>query len=185
MLPDGPSPSEEKLEPLRLDLRPWQPDDLPLMQAIMGDPRMTEHLGGPESSEKLQSRLERYVRIGTAGNDRMYVIAIGSERIPCGSVGFWEKSWQGESVWEAGWHVLPAFQGRHIAAQATSMVVEQARSLGLHRFMHAFPSIHNAASNALCLKLGFALQGESDFEFPQGHWMRCNDWMLDLHPDQP
>jgi RimJ/RimL family protein N-acetyltransferase len=60
------------------------------------------------------------------------------------------------------------------------MVMEQARSRGLHRFMHAFPSIHNAASNAVCRNLGFVLQQESDFEFPPGHWMRCNDWRLDL-----
>ena len=46
---------------LLIDLRPWNEDDLPLMQAIMGDPHMTEHLGGPESPEKLRSRLDRYI----------------------------------------------------------------------------------------------------------------------------
>lgn len=166
---------------IEVQLRPWRADDLPLMQAIMGDPLMTEHLGGPESPEKLQHRLDRYTRIASAGNDRMYVIVIGAERLPAGSVGYWEKSWRGQSVWETGWHVLPAFQGRGIATRATSLVVDQARLQGLHRFMHAFPSIHNAASNALCRRLGFSLRGESDFEFPPGHWMRCNDWQLDLN----
>jgi RimJ/RimL family protein N-acetyltransferase len=165
---------------LPIDLRPWREDDLPLMQTIMGDPLMTEHLGGPESPEKLRSRLDRYIHGSIAGNDHMSVIVIGPDRLAAGSVGYWEKQWQGHPVWETGWHVLPALQGRGIATRATTIVVQQARSSGRHRFMHAFPTIQNAASNAVCRKLGFALDGEADFEFPPGHWMRCNDWRLDL-----
>jgi len=33
---------------LEIELRPWSPDDLDLMIALLGDPAMTEHLGGPE-----------------------------------------------------------------------------------------------------------------------------------------
>jgi hypothetical protein len=35
-------------------LKPWGSDDLPLLERLMGDPRMTEHLGGPESPDKLR-----------------------------------------------------------------------------------------------------------------------------------
>lgn len=49
-----------------------------------------------------------------------------------------------------------------------------------HRFLHAYPSIDNPPSNALCRKLGFELMGEYDFEYPPGHQMRCNDWRFDL-----
>lgn len=49
-----------------------------------------------------------------------------------------------------------------------------------HRFMHAFPSVENAPSNAICRKLGFALVEESEFEYPPSNLMRCNDWRLDL-----
>ena len=154
------------------------------MQTIMGDPQMTEHLGGPESAEKLRSRLKRYIG-NPADTSHMYVIAIGAGQIAAGSVGYWEKEWQGQRVWETGWHVLPAFQGRGIATRATAIVVQRARAMALHRFMHAFPSIANAASNVVCRKLGFTLQGEVDFEFPPGHWMRCNDWRLDLGSASP
>ncbi len=167
--------------PLLVQLRAWQEDDLPLMHAIMGDARMTEHLGGPESPEKLRSRLQRYIH-SPEGTDHMYVIVAGAERLAAGSVGYWQKEWHGQQVWETGWHVLPAFQGRGLATRATALVIDQARSARLHRFMHAFPSIQNAASNAVCRKLGFALQAEADFEFPLGHWMRCNDWRLELSP---
>ena len=169
---------------LRIVLRAWRDDDLPLMQAIMGDPQMTEHLGGPESAEKLRSRLKREID-SPADTSHMYVIVTGAEQIAAGSVGYWEKEWQGQSVWETGWHVLPAFQGRGIATRATAIVVQRARAMARHRFMHAFPSIRNAASNVVCRKLGFTLQGEVDFEFPPGHWMRCNDWRLDLGSASP
>ncbi|HVH31866.1 MAG TPA: GNAT family N-acetyltransferase, partial [bacterium] len=49
-----------------------------------------------------------------------------------------------------------------------------------YQFLHAFPSVENGPSNAICRKLGFTLQEEADFEYPPGHSMRCNDWRLDL-----
>jgi len=43
---------------VRLD--PWGEDDLPLLEELMGDPQMTEHLGGPETPEKIAERHARY-----------------------------------------------------------------------------------------------------------------------------
>jgi len=76
--------------------------------------------------------------------------------------------------------VVPEFQGRGIAVAATAQAIELAREDDLHRFMHAFPHIENAASNAICRKLGFELLDACEFEYPEGHWMTCNDWRLDL-----
>jgi RimJ/RimL family protein N-acetyltransferase len=76
--------------------------------------------------------------------------------------------------------VLPAHQGRGIAGRATALALEHAGAGGRRRFVHAFPSVENSASNAICRKLGFELLEERDFEYPPGHWMRCNDWRLDL-----
>jgi hypothetical protein len=53
------------------------------------------------------------------------------------------------------------------------------------RFLHAFPSVDNAGSNAICRKLGFVLVEECDLEYPPGHTMRCNDWRFDLAGGQP
>ena len=41
-------------------LEPWGSGDLLLLERLMGDPRMTEHLGGPESADKLRQRQDRY-----------------------------------------------------------------------------------------------------------------------------
>ena len=76
--------------------------------------------------------------------------------------------------------MLPAFQGRGIAGSATLEAIAIARSERTRRFLHAYPSVDNAPSNAICRKLGFTLLGSGEFECPKGSLMRCNDWRLDL-----
>jgi RimJ/RimL family protein N-acetyltransferase len=161
-------------------LRPWAEGDFWLVERTMGDPAMTEHLGGPESPEKLRSRHERYCRVAETGIGQMFVILVGDEHRAAGSIGYWEHEWQGQPSWETGWSVLPEFQGQGIATQAIHAVVTHARATAKHPFMHAFPSIANGPSNAICRKAGFTLQGKADFEYPPGHWMECNDWRLEL-----
>lgn len=170
-------------EQLDVNLRPWSQDDLALLERLRGDPDMNIHLGGPEAPKKILERQERYVLSSQTGVNPMFAIVLGPEQVAAGSIGYWEKMWQGEDIWETGWSVLPEFQGRGIATQATALVVARARAARKHRTLHAFPAIDNPASNAICRKAGFKLQGEADFEFPPGHWMRCNDWALDLFPD--
>jgi RimJ/RimL family protein N-acetyltransferase len=142
---------------------------------------MTEHLGGPETSDKLLERHRRYCRISEWGDGGTFVIVVGPGRTPAGWTGYWEAGWRGQLVWEAGWSVLPEYQGRGVATKATAIVVGRARAARRHRFIHAFPSIDNAPSNAVCQKSGFILLDEVDIEYPPGHSMRCNDWRLDLH----
>jgi RimJ/RimL family protein N-acetyltransferase len=169
---------------LPINIRPWRDDDYALMQRLLGDPAMTVHLGGPESAQKLRQRLARYVAMQEGEKGQMFVIVVGPEQTAAGSAGYWEKEWQGELVWETGWSVLPEFQGLGVATKAMAAIIELARREGRHRSMHAYPSIHNSASNAICRKLGFALLGEYDFEYPPGTFMRCNDWALELLPER-
>jgi RimJ/RimL family protein N-acetyltransferase len=159
-------------------LAPWSSGDLPLLERLMGDPRMTEHLGGPESPAKLHARQGQYERL--EGGDRMFKIVDGVTGAGVGSVGFWTQEWRDEQVYEIGWMVVPEFQGRGIAVAATGQAIELARRDDKHHFMHAFPNVDNAPSNAICRKLGFELLEACDFEFPKGHFMTGNDWRLDL-----
>jgi RimJ/RimL family protein N-acetyltransferase len=161
-------------------LEPWGPDDLPLLERLLGDPVMMAHLGGPESSEKIAERHLRFQRLANAGTGRMFKIVDDATRDGVGSVGYWPRIWHAQDVYEMGWSVLPAFQGRGIAAAGTAQAVAVARSEQSRRFLHAFPSAANAASNAICRKVGFTLVEACDFEYPPGHLMRCNDWRLDL-----
>src|SRR5439155_18532482 len=169
------SSAERRLGTVTVRLEQWAEDDLWLVEALMGDPELTEHLGGPESPEKLRERQARYLRTGS-----MFKIVDEETGEAVGSVGFWEKDWQGERIYETGWMVLKAHQGRGIATEATALVVEKAKTDGRRRYLHAFPPPANGASNAICRKLGFTLLGEVEFEFPPGNFAASNDWRLDL-----
>ena len=161
-----------------MTLAPWGSGDLPLLERLMGDPRMTEHLGGPESPEKLRERQTRYEHL--KDGDCIYKIVEVASGSAVGSVGYWTTEWRDEQVYEAGWSVLPEFQGRGIAAAATARAIELATASDRHRFLHAFPNVENVPSNAICRKLGFELLEASEFEFPKGHFMLCNNWRLAL-----
>jgi RimJ/RimL family protein N-acetyltransferase len=148
-------------------LRPWHPTDLPLLRRLLGDPLMTEHLGGPESEEQLRSRHQRYCDIAAGGGPgHVFVITVGPEAEPAGSVLYWESSADDEPIWEIGWSVLPEFQGRGIATRGTEMAIAHAAAQGRHHWMHAFPDLHNTASNRLCARLGFENLGAVEFEYP-------------------
>jgi RimJ/RimL family protein N-acetyltransferase len=161
-------------------LEPWGADDLPLLRKTLGDPEMTKHLGGPESEEKLVERQRRLERLADSGAGHMFKIVDEATGEPVGSVGYWRRDWHGEEIFEIGWMVTPEFQGRGIAAAATAKAIEHAREAGGRNSIHAFPSVENEPSNAICKKLGFELLEEVEFEYPPGSMMRCNDWRHDL-----
>jgi RimJ/RimL family protein N-acetyltransferase len=157
-------------------LEPWARDDLALLQALVGDPAMMEHLGGPESPEEVAERQARYVAPGS-GSYRIVDLATGDG---VGWVGVWPRRWRDGPIGEVGWSVLPACQGRGVASRATAALVALVRASGEHRVLHAFPSVGNAASNGVCAKAGFTLLGPCTVEHPPGHELRCNDWRLEL-----
>ncbi|MEU0547201.1 GNAT family N-acetyltransferase [Micromonospora sp. NPDC005979] len=103
-----------------------------------------------------------------------------------GSIAYHERDWQGEQIYETGWNVLPPYQGRGIALTAGTALITIVRAVARHpdapRSVHAFPSVENASSNALCQRLGFTLLGPCDFEYPpgSGSLMRSNDWRIGL-----
>ena len=157
-------------------LEPWGPDDLPLLQQLLGDPKMMEHLGGPESPDKLLERQGRYER----PDSRQFKVVERAGGAGVGWVGYWARNRQGQDVYETGWLVLPAFQGRGLAAHATAQLIGRAAAERDRRFLHAFPGVRNGPSNAICRKLGFELVETREFEYPPGQFMRCNDWRIDL-----
>jgi RimJ/RimL family protein N-acetyltransferase len=157
-------------------LEPWGTGDLPLLEKCLGDSAMMEHLGGPESAEKIAGRQALYEQ----PDSKQFKIVDEESGKSVGWVGYWEREWRGEPVYEIGWSVIPAFQGRGIAGAAAGEAIERARADGEHRFLYAYPAVDNAPSNAVCRKLGFMLLGVTDYEYPPGTLLRCNDWRLDL-----
>lgn len=167
-------------EPPSIALRPWGPDDEWLLQRSVGDPTQMTYLGGAEPPEKVRDRHRRYLAQNEADTGQMFVITLGPDEAPAGSIGYWEHQTPAGTVWETGWFVLPELQGRGIATAATRLVIEEARRAGRHRTLHAYPDVANAPSNAICRKAGFRLLGVLEFEYPPGRPMRGNDWSYDL-----
>jgi RimJ/RimL family protein N-acetyltransferase len=159
-------------------LEPWTQADLSLLRQA-NTPEMTAHLGGPETEAKLLTRHRRYLQHDDPGAGLMFAVVL-PEGQRVGIIGYWERTWHNELVYETGWNVKPAFQGRGIATAAARAIAGRARAQRRHQHLHAFPAADHAASNAICRKAGFTLCGETDFEYPPGTIMRCNDWRLDL-----
>ena len=159
-----------------ITLAPWSDAGFDILRRS-NTPEMTEHLGGPESEEKLADRHRRY--LDPAENGTMFLVVLPDGQI-AGSTGFWDHEWDGEPAYETGYAILPEFQGRGLAAAATLAAAEAARADGRHRWLYAFPGIGHGASNAVCRKAGFELVGESEFEYPKGNFMMSNVWRLDL-----
>ena len=83
-------------------LEPWGPDDLPLLERLLGDPMMMAHLGGPESADKIAERHLRFQRPGDAGAGRMFKIVDDATGGGVGAVGYWPRTWRDQDVYEMG-----------------------------------------------------------------------------------
>jgi len=164
-------------------LHPWSDKDLPVLEKTLGNAEVMQHLGGIEDPRAILARHRSYLALALP-EGRMFTISVAAEPAIVGTIGFWETTWHGEAIYETGWMVLPAYTGRGIATQAALCLIQQVRSLRRHRFLHAFPAVDNVASNRVCRKAGFVNQGKCEVEFPKGHFMRSNDWRIDLlHPE--
>jgi len=162
-----------------ISLEPWDKRAVEFERAA-NLPEMKVHLGGVETEQALLDRHERILTFVREGRGSMFLVMLAGEPDPVGSVGYWEREWNGEAVYETGWKVLPAFQGRGLAVAATVASLSRAAAQGRHRWMHAFPKVSNDASNGVCRRAGFVLLGESAFEYPLGNPIVVNDWRFDL-----
>src|SRR2546429_5637826 len=107
----------------------------------MGDPAMTEHLGGPESEEKLTERQGRYERIGGTGTGRMFKIVDEATGEPAGSVGYWEKDWRDTTVYQTRRSGVPRVPGPRVAGGAAPNHDPSARGERKHRYLPAPPPL--------------------------------------------
>jgi RimJ/RimL family protein N-acetyltransferase len=78
----------------------------------------------------------------------------------------------------------PTLLPKGIATIAVKLAIEKARAENKLKFVHAFPSIDNPASNAICRKLDFQFISECEFEYLPWSLMRCNNWRLNLIPSK-
>ena len=103
-------------------IQPWSEGDLPLLQRLLSDPTMMEHVGGPESEQSIAERQASYQE----QDSRQFRIFDEETGGAVGWVGYWELTWRDERVFEIGWSVLPGFQGQGVASSASAQAIDLA-----------------------------------------------------------
>lgn len=161
-----------------MELRPYGPQDLALTEAIETDPAMMKDLGGPWPRESVAETHRKRLKFAREGG-WWFVIVPDASGEAAGTIGVWEIAERGEAEHEMGWMILPKYQGRGLAGEAGRAVLERARAEKRFRRVSAFPAVSNAASNALCRKLGFSRIGPRDIDYG-GRSLKCVQWSLDL-----
>jgi RimJ/RimL family protein N-acetyltransferase len=163
-----------------MELRDITMDDLTLYEGMATDPAMMSELGGPLAREGLEEKLRGIVEDVQAGRIWYFtIIPDAADPASAGTVCIWDHPWNGETISEIGWMVVPELQGRGLATQAVRSVLSRARSEGRWDVIHAFPGVTNGPSNAICRKAGFSHVEELDLT-SWGGTLRCNHWVLDL-----
>jgi RimJ/RimL family protein N-acetyltransferase len=168
-----------------LQLRDITMDDLPMYARSLTEPEMLKELGGSPPPEDLAEKLRKIVDDVEKGTVWFSVIVPDGENgVAAGSVCIWDHEWNGETISEMGWMVLPEFQGRGLATEAVRTMLRRAQSENRWEVVHAFPAVTNGPSNAICRKTGFFRLDEVEIE-GWGGTLRCNHWRIDLRSARP
>ena len=161
------------IEGPRVTLDLLRPDDLEALHAIQSDPEVCRYLlYEPRTRERVAEVLERdagATRLAEPDDFVQPAIRETSGRL-IGTMYFKLTSLDDKTA-EIGWLLDPRFQGRGYAAEASSLLLDLAfGELGLHR-VYAELDPRNAASVALCLRLGM----RHEAHFREHMWFK-GDW---------
>jgi RimJ/RimL family protein N-acetyltransferase len=162
-----------------MELRDISMGDLALYEAMVTDPAVMAELGGPLPRDGVLAKVTSLVEDVQAGRIWYFTIVPEGVKEPVGTVCIWPREWQGKTINEIGWMLLPSFQERGLASEAVRLTLERARSEERWDVIHAFPRVTNGPSNGICRKLGFTKLEQVGVEY-QGRPLRCNHWVLDL-----
>lgn len=156
---------------------PWDETGFELLNAA-NTPEQKRHLGGVEPEERLRERHQRYLTYHRPGDTEVLRVAVDGR--VAGSVIYWLTQHLGEPCYEAGWEILPGFQGQGVGSAAVGAMLERLKPLAREHYVFAYPAPDNTGSNGICRKLGFEFTGVEDVEYPKGVVSPHNAWRLDL-----
>ena len=158
------------LETPRLRLRHFTDSDLALFMAYRNDPEVARYQGWegisePEARAFIQEQKE--VQPGVPGQWFQIAVELKETGMLVGDCALKIEE-HDERQAEIGYTLSRAYQGRGIASEAVSCVLEYAFvTLGLHRVI-AITACENAASVALLGRLGLRREGH----FRQSVWLK-------------
>jgi RimJ/RimL family protein N-acetyltransferase len=147
-------------------LRDVEPGDVDAYVRMRCDPVLTAETGGPMRREDVADKVRRDVAEVAAGGAWILMVLAGpDDREVAGTVTVWRHDEAGEPVSEIGWMLLPEHQGQGLARAAVREVLDRERVERRWGELHAYPSVTNERSNALCRAVGFRLVGRREVQF--------------------
>ena len=131
-------------------------DDLAVLERA-NTPEMTRFLGGPRPTNRCCERHADYLALWDSGEMRMFRVDV--DGVAAGYAGWWEEAHEGMPVYEVGCVIQPVWQGRGVASTVLTELVRRASATEDRRPIVGYANVDNAASNALCERVGFSLVG--------------------------
>lgn len=144
----------------RVKLRRLRPTDAEFLLALLTQQSWVDNIGdrGVRNAHAARGYLTRRIDAQFAEfGFGMYGIELCDEATLVGIAGLVKRASLPDP--DLGFALLDRYSGRGLACDASMMVLEEARALGLKRLM-AITSPKNVRSMAVLERLGFALEGE-------------------------
>ncbi len=160
-------------------LMPITAEDEQLTVRLECDSEIMVYIGGPRPEAAARAAHQRRLDLMSKGDAYMFKILADDSDEVLGTIGIWKIDDKNPHAYEVGWIVESKHQGKGVATDAARHILSQARSDPAIRYVHAYPAVANAASNAIARKIGMTNQGAIDHEGFAGV-MRCHHWCIDL-----
>ena len=160
-------------------LVPLTAEDEDLAVRLECDAEMMRYIGGPRLEKDVRASHRRRLALMEQGAAHMYTMVADNSDSVLGTIGIWKIDWAEPRAWEMGWFVLREHQGKGVATEAAQLMLIQADSDPEIEYVYAYPSVENAASNAIARKIGMENLGAFDNEGFAGI-LRCNNWRIQL-----
>ncbi|HEY2346728.1 MAG TPA: GNAT family N-acetyltransferase [Xanthomonadaceae bacterium] len=147
----------------RVGFRHWREDDLPLATMLWSDPEVTRLIGGPFNADAIHLRLAREIAQQQSHGVQYWPMFQMEDDAFAGCCGLRPYPRE-EDVYEIGFHLRPAFQGRGLANEAARAVIAYAfDALDAHALFAGHHPDNTGSAKALA-KLGFRYDRDEFYE---------------------
>jgi [ribosomal protein S5]-alanine N-acetyltransferase len=144
----------------RLFLRTWEESDLPLAQALWGDPDVMTFLGGPLSPENAQAKIRAEMSCLERSGVQYWPVFETHTNEFVGCCGLRPWAYTPPEGHELGFHLVKAKWGRGYALEAAQGVIKYAFERLKFPMLRAGHHPEHVNSRKILLRLGFQFVDE-------------------------